>query len=179
LSALLLLSRGIDRLNAGFAAVADWFVLVAVLISAGNALMRYAFNITSNAYLEVQWYLFAAIVMLGASYTLKLNEHVRVDVVYGSLPEAAKLCIDAVGIVLFMTPFCLYMLWLSWPFFWDSFVTGEMSNNDGGLVRWPAKLVLPVGFFLLFLQGMSELIKRIAALTGRIQLDQHYERPVQ
>ena len=179
MAALLALSRAVDRLNAGFAWLAEYLVLAAVLISAGNAVMRYAFNITSNAYLEVQWYMFAGIVMLGAAYTLRLNEHVRVDIVYANLSPFRQMMVDAVGILLFLMPFTLYMLYLSWPFFSDSFRMQEMSGNPGGLIRWPAKLVLPLGFFLLFLQGLSELIKRIAAMTGHLDLDVHYEKPVQ
>ena len=154
MAALLALSRAIDRLNAGFACIAEYLVFAAILVSAGNALMRYVFNITSNAYLEVQWYMFAAIVMLAAAYTLRLNEHVRVDLVYANLSDRGRLLIDIFGIVLFLMPFTLYMLYLAWPFFWDSFISGETSSNEGGLIRWPAKIVLPLGFLLLFLQGV-------------------------
>jgi TRAP-type mannitol/chloroaromatic compound transport system permease small subunit len=176
---LLAISRAIDRLNAGFAYLAEYLVFIAVLVSAGNAVSRYAFNFTSNGALEAQWYMFAAIVMLGAAYTLRMNEHVRVDIIYAGLPDRVRLAVDAVGIILFLMPFTLYLVWLSWPFFWESFRFSEMSGNPGGLIRWPAKLVLPLGFFLLFLQGISELIKRIAALAGAIDLDSHYEKPVQ
>lgn len=179
MSSLIAFSRGVDRLNAGFAVVADYLVLLAVLVSAGNALMRYAFNITSNAFLEVQWYMFTGMVMLGAAYTLRLNEHVRVDIVYSALSERTRLVVDIVGIILFLLPFTLYLAYLCWPFFWGSLVSGETSNNAGGLIRWPVKLVLPLGFFLLFLQGLSELIKRVAARAGLIRLESRYERPVQ
>lgn len=173
------LSRAVDRLNAGFAVVADYLVLFAVLISAGNATVRYLLDISSNAFLEIQWYMFAAMVMLGASYTLKMNEHVRVDLVFGSLSERGRLWVDVVGITLFLLPVMGVLAWLSLPVFLNSWRSGEMSMNAGGLILWPAKLMLPLGFSLIVLQGLSELVKRIAALTGQIHLEIKYEKPLQ
>lgn len=173
------LSGAVDRLNAGFAVVADYLVLFAVLISAGNATVRYLLDISSNAFLEIQWYMFAGMVMLGASYTLKLNEHVRVDLIYGSLSERSRLWVDVVGIILFLLPVMGVLAWLSLPVFLNSYRSGEMSMNAGGLILWPAKLMLPLGFVLIVLQGLSELVKRIAALTGQIQLEIKYEKPLQ
>jgi TRAP-type mannitol/chloroaromatic compound transport system permease small subunit len=140
--------------------------MLACLISAGNATVRYAFNYSSNAWLEVQWYLFAGIVMLGASYTLVRNEHVRVDLVYGSLGTRGKLWVDVFGIICFLLPAMILLTWMTWPFFLDAFLRNEQSSNAGGLLRWPIKLLLPVGFLLLTLQGLAELIKRIALLRG-------------
>lgn len=179
MSALLRLSAGIDRLNAGFAIVADYLVLFAVLVSAGNAVLRYLFSLTSNGLLEVQWYMFAGMVLLGASYTLKLNGHVRVDILYGALSERARLWVDLFGIFVFMLPVLVFLVIVTVPFFLQSLRGGEMSMNAGGLVLWPAKLTLPLGFALLTLQGVSEAIKRIAALTGSIRVDTTYEQPVQ
>ena len=176
---LLALSRWIDALNEKFGWVADWLVLLSCLISAGNAFSRYAFGISSNAWLEIQWYMFAAVVMLGASYTLKKNEHVRVDIVYANVSTRRQIGIDIFGFVLFMLPATVIMAYLCWPIFHNSWAIGETSSNAGGLIRWPVKLVLPVGFALLSLQGISELIKRIAMLTGHIKADLHYERPLQ
>lgn len=179
MTALLSLSSRIDWLNQKFAVVASWSVFLACMISAGNALVRYGFNMSSNGLLEIQWYFFSAMFMLGAAYTLKLNEHVRVDVVYMSVGDRGRLMIDAFGFIFFFFPVVLVMLWLSWPFFMESWITGETSTNPGGLVRWPVKLILPLGFFLLLLQGISEFIKRIAALRGEIKLDSRYEKPLQ
>jgi TRAP-type mannitol/chloroaromatic compound transport system permease small subunit len=159
-------SRAMDKLSGAFGWVADWMVLAACAISAGNATMRYALNYSSNAWLEVQWYLFAGIVMLGASYTLVRNEHVRVDLVYGALGTRGKLWVDVFGIILFLLPAMVLLAWMTWPFFLDAFLRNEQSSNAGGLVRWPVKLLLPVGFLLLVLQGLAELIKRIALLRG-------------
>jgi TRAP-type mannitol/chloroaromatic compound transport system permease small subunit len=155
-----------DRVSGAFGWVADWCVLLACAISAGNATMRYTINYSSNAWLEVQWYLFAGIVMLGASYTLVRNEHVRVDLVYGSLSTRGKLWVDVFGILLFLLPAMALLTWMTWPFFLDAFYRNEHSSNAGGLLRWPVKLLLPVGFLLLVLQGISELIKRVALLRG-------------
>ncbi len=178
-SGLLAVSRGIDRASRAFGLVAEWLVLAACLISAGNATIRYLFSYSSNAYLEIQWYLFGALVFLGASYTLRENGHVRVDLVYSWVSERTRLRIDAIGFAVFLIPACLYMTYLCTPFFVRSFQIGEMSNNAGGLILWPIKLVLPVGFALLALQGVSELIKRIAALNGDVTLDTRYEQPLQ
>ena len=149
------------------------------LVSAGNAFSRYAFSLSSNAWLEIQWYMFGAMVMLGASYTLKRNEHVRVDIVYANLPTRAQIWVDILGAVLFLLPAMTILCYLSWPVFYNAWVEHEMSANAGGLLRWPIKIFLPLGFALVTLQGVSELIKRVAMLTGRMQADLHYERPLQ
>ena len=172
-------SRGIDAMNEKIGFIAEWLVLLSCLISAGNAFSRYAFNLSSNAWLEIQWYMFAAVVMLGASYTLKKNEHVRVDIVYANVSTRRQIGIDIFGFILFMLPATIIMAYLSWPIFHNSWMQGETSVNAGGLIRWPVKLMLPVGFFLLSLQGVSELIKRIAMITGHMKADLHYERPLQ
>jgi len=176
---LLRLSRAIDAVNERLGWVADWLVLLSCLISAGNAFSRYAFGISSNAWLEIQWYMFGALVMLGASYTLKRNEHVRVDIVYSNVSTRRQIGIDIFGFILFMLPATAIMTYLSWPIFYNSWMLGEVSSNAGGLLRWPVKILLPIGFALLTLQGISELIKRIAMLTGHMQADLHYERPLQ
>ena len=163
---LLAFSRGVDAMNAAFGRLADWLVLLACVVSAGNAFLRYGFSLGSNAWLELQWYLFAGVVMLGASYTLFRNEHVRVDLVYGSLRERARLWVDVIGIALFLLPAMALLAWMTWPFFVDSWNRGEMSSSPGGLIRWPAKILLPLGFALMTAQGLSELIKRIALLRG-------------
>lgn len=179
MGALLALSRAIDALNERVGRLADWCVLLAVVISAGNALVRYGFSYSSNAWLEIQWYLFAGMFMLGAPYTLKRNEHVRVDVIYGALPPRAKLWVDLLGAILFLMPPVLIIGWMSWPLFMDSWRSGEVSSNAGGLIRWPVKLLMPVGFGLLALQGISEIIKRIAALAGYGDMTVDYEKPLQ
>jgi TRAP-type mannitol/chloroaromatic compound transport system permease small subunit len=179
MGALLGFSRAVDRLNAWVAVVADYLVLLAVLISAGNAGVRYLFSYSSNAFLEIQWYMFAGMVMLGASYTLKLNEHVRVDVIYSSLSDRGRLWVDIVGIVLFLLPVVGFLVVLSVPFFTRSFLSGEMSMNAGGLILWPAKLMIPLGFILVLLQGLSELIKRVATLQGLIHPGLRYVKPLQ
>ena len=179
MQALLALSRVIDAVNEKLGWIADWLVLLSCLISAGNAFSRYAFSISSNAWLEIQWYMFGALVLLGASYTLKKNEHVRVDIVYSNISTRRQIWIDIFGGILFMMPATLILAYLSWPVFYNSWALGEISSNAGGLVRWPIKIFLPVGFALLSLQGISELIKRIAMLTGHMKADLNYERPLQ
>ena len=176
---LLAISRAIDKLNEKLAVIADWLVLLSCLISAGNAFSRYAFSISSNAWLEIQWYMFGALVLLGASYTLRRNEHVRVDIVYSNLSTRRQICVDIFGGILFLLPATIILAYLSWPVFYNSWVQGEISTNAGGLIRWPIKIFLPLGFALLSLQGISELIKRVAMLTGHMQADLHYERPLQ
>ena len=176
---LLGLSGAIDRLSAWAGRLAAWCVLIACLISAGNALSRYAFGASSNAWLEIQWYLFAAMVLLGAAHTLRVNEHVRVDIVYGALPARGRIWVDLVGGVLFLLPSMAMIGWMSWSYFAESFAIGEMSNNAGGLPRWPVKLLLPLGFALLTAQGLSEVIKRVAVLTGRAQAIPRYGKPAQ
>ena len=161
---LLAFSRAVDRISGVFGRVADWMVLLACLISAGNAFLRYGFSAGSNAWLEAQWYLFAGMVMLGASWTLLRNEHVRVDLVYGSLGFRARIWVDILGLLIFLLPAMLLLAWMTWPFFLDAWVRGETSASPGGLIRWPVKLLMPLGFGLMVLQGMSELIKRIALL---------------
>ena len=176
---LISLSRAIDALNDRLGRLANWLVLAACLISAGNAMSRYAFDLSSNAWLEVQWYLFAAIVMFGASYTLRMNEHVRVDIVYTHLSDRGKIWLDLVGTAVFLVPSMLMVAYLSWPFFLQSWSIREVSGNAGGLIRYPVKFLVPVGFLLVALQGVSEIIKRAAALHGDARYVTHYERPVQ
>ena len=179
MNGLLVLSRLIDSINDRFALVAKWAVFASCFISAANAIVRYGFNYSSNAYLEIQWYLFAACVMLGASQVLRVNEHVRVDVIYGLYSGRVQALIDLIGLTLFMLPSMAVMIYFSWPLFDKMFISGEMSSNAGGLIRWPAMLMLPLGFGLLFAQGVSESIKRVAWLMHRYEADFHYERPLQ
>ena len=178
---LLAFSRVVDAFNERVSYIANWLVLLSCLISAGNAFSRYAFSVSSNAWLEIQWYMFAVIVMLGASYTMKRNEHVRVDIFYMTLSRRGQLWVDILGTLVFLLPTCTILAWLSWPFFMQSFNVYEHSSNAGGLLRWPIKLVLPLGFALVALQGLSELIKRVAFLNGYAvdSLEAHYERPTQ
>ena len=168
MSLLLAISRSIDRLNEAVGQTVKWLVLAAVLISAGNAVVRYSLNRSSNAWLEIQWYLFAAVFLLCAGYTLLRNEHVRIDVIAGRLSRRAQTWIDIFGCVFFLLPMAVIIMWLSWPMFMDSYVRHEISGDAGGLVRWWVKLLIPVGFFLLALQGVSELIKRVAFLMRLI-----------
>lgn len=202
MNALLAFARGIDWLTDRFGTLAAWAVLLSCLISAANAVVRYGLDISSNAFLEIQWYLFAACVMLGASQVLRLNEHVRVDLIYTRLRGHGKVYVDLFGLLVFLLPVMLYAGWLSWDFFLvklttgmrpeDSiaslglggylaklFTSGEVSGNAGGLIRWPAALMLPLGFALVSLQGVSEVIKRIAYLNHRLEMSTHYERPLQ
>lgn len=176
---LLTLASGIDRITRFFGILAAVLVAMACAISAGNALSRYAFDASSNAFLEIQWQLFAATFLLGTAHVLRLNEHVRVDLFYGSLSDRAKLWVDVFGYVVFFFPVCFIMLEMAFPWAWHSYLQGEMSANAGGLPVWPAKLLLPFGFVLLTLQGVAEFIRRIAALRGEIALDVRYEKPVQ
>jgi TRAP-type mannitol/chloroaromatic compound transport system permease small subunit len=176
---LLAISRGIDWLNTQFAIVANWLVLLAALISAGNAGSRYLFSESSNGWLEIQWYMFAGMVLLGGPYTLKMNEHVRVDLFYGMASERTRIWIDIVGGSLFLLPICVILTYFTWPWFVESWTINEASSNAGGLVRWPVKLLLPIGFFLMAIQGVSEIIKRVAALEHVIDADFKYEKPLQ
>ena len=176
---LLQASRFIDAVNDKFGALATWLVLIACLISTGNAISRHFFNASSNAWLEVQWYMFAAMVLLGGPYTLKVNEHVRVDVLYSSVSERTRLWIDILGGLLFLLPICVILTYFTWPWFVESWVGNEASSNAGGLIRWPVKLLLPVGFALMALQGISEIIKRVAALEHVIDIEFKYEKPLQ
>ena len=162
------LSRGIDKLNEAIAGFVSWALLAAVIICAVNALVRYTFKMSSNAWLEIQWYLFAAVFMLASAHTLKRDEHVRIDVITGHFSRRTQVWIDLAGYLLFLLPVCLLIFYYGIPFFRYSLLTGESSSSAGGLIVWPAKLLVPVGFFLLLLQGVSEIIKRIAYLAGRI-----------
>ncbi|WP_394791586.1 TRAP transporter small permease subunit [Rhodoferax sp.] len=179
MSVLLKLALGMDWISHQMGRLAAWTVLGAALISAGNAFVRYGLDISSNGWLEIQWYLFATTVMLGAPVVLKLNEHVRVDIFYGKLKGNGPVYVDLFGLVVFLLPVMSVIAWLSWPLFIGMFRSGEMSNNAGGLIRWPAMMLLPLGFALMFLQGLAEVIKRIAYLQGKFQMDTHYEKPVQ
>jgi TRAP-type mannitol/chloroaromatic compound transport system permease small subunit len=164
--ALLKLSKLIDAVNEWIGKLTMWLVLAAVIISAGNATLRKAFNIGSNAWLEIQWYLFGAVFMLGVGYVMLKNAHVRIDFISGKLSKRTNAIIDAVGIVVFTIPLAIIMIDLGWPMFERAWTTGEMSQNAGGLIRWPAWALLPLGFAILLLQALSELIKRIAFITG-------------
>jgi TRAP-type mannitol/chloroaromatic compound transport system permease small subunit len=166
--ALLKFSQAVDWLNAQVGKWVIWLILGSTVISGVNAMVRKAFNVSSNAYLEVQWYLFAGAFLLAAGYTLLQGEHVRIDVVNSRLPKRAQVWIDIIGFSFFLTPMCLIVLYFGVPFFLQGYHSGEMSNNAGGLVRWPVYLLMPVGFALLLLQGLSELVKRIAFLRGLI-----------
>jgi TRAP-type mannitol/chloroaromatic compound transport system permease small subunit len=176
---LFALSAAIDWLNARLGMVANGLVLFACLVSAGNAMVRYAFDNSSNAWLELQWYMFAVIVMFGASYTLQRNEHVRVDILYLHYGERGQAWCDLLGTVFFLVPACAFLGWLSWPFFLQSYATNETSMNAGGLLRWPIKLVLPLGFALVMIQGISEIIKKAAFLLGYRIVAARYVRPDQ
>jgi len=166
LGALLGVSKLIDTINEWVGKGIMWLVLAAVLISAGNAVMRKAFDISSNAFLEIQWYLFAAVFMLGSGYVFLRNGHVRIDFISSKLSKRTNTIIDIVGMVMFTVPLSLILINLSWPVFERAWISGEMSQNAGGLIRWPVFLLIPVGFSLLMLQCASELIKRFAFLTG-------------
>ncbi len=163
---LMRLSKAIDAMNERIGRTVYWLVLVAVLVSAGNAIVRKLFNMSSNAFLELQWYLFSGIFLLCAGYTLLRNEHVRIDVLAGRLSAKGQTWIDILGTVLFLLPMTLLFIYLSWPVFVRTFTHNEISTNAGGLWIWPARLLVPIGFTLLALQGLSELTKRIAFLTG-------------
>jgi TRAP-type mannitol/chloroaromatic compound transport system permease small subunit len=168
MKALLAISRGIDALNERIGRLVFWCVLIMVLVSAANATSRYALNLASNAWLELQWYLFAAVFLLCSGYTLLHNEHIRIDVVSSQLSRRAQIWIDVFGLVVFLLPMSLFIMWLSWPVFMNAWNSGEISGSAGGLIRWPARLLVPAGFLLLSAQGVSELIKRIAYLRGVI-----------
>lgn len=166
MSLLLNISRLIDFVSGLIGKMAMWLILVATLISTGNAVVRKVFGTSSNAWLEIQWYLFAAVFMLGGGYAFLRNAHVRIDFISGKFSDRTRNWIDVFGIVVFLFPLCYMMATLGWPLFERAWTSGEMSSNSGGLIRWPVYLLIPVGFALLFAQGVSELIKRIAFLTG-------------
>ena len=168
MSALLRLSRLIDSLSEFVGRWVAWLILAAVLISAVNAVVRTLFNMSSNGFLEIQWYLFAAVFLLAAGYTMLRGEHVRIDVILGRFSKRTQIKIEAVCIVIFLFPFCINVITLVWPLVVKAYVTGEMSSNAGGLIRWPVFAMVPIGFALLLMQGVSELIKRIAFLQGLI-----------
>ena len=177
MNSLLTLARAIDALNERVGRITIWLVLVATLISAGNALVRYVLSDSSNAWLEIQWYLFGAIFLLGAGYTLKHNGHVRIDILYGRLGKRGQAWIDLLGSLLFLLPLACLMAWLAWPIFAEAWRTMEHSSDSGGLLRWPVKLLLPLGFGLLALQGVAEIIKRIGVLSGQYVLPE--EKPAE
>jgi TRAP-type mannitol/chloroaromatic compound transport system permease small subunit len=168
MKSLLGLSRAIDKLTEVVGKGTMWLVLLTTLISAGNAIVRKAFDMSSNGLLEIQWYLFAAVFMLGAGYVFLRNAHVRIDFVSSRLAPRTRNWVDIIGIVCVLLPFCFIVINLSWPFFLGAYTSGEMSQNAGGLIRWPAYLLVPLGFALLAIQGVSELIKRFAYLGGHI-----------
>jgi len=179
MKSLLALARGIDLLNDGFAVIAKWAVFAACFVSAANAFVRYGFDYSSNAYLEIQWYLFAVCVMFGAAQVLRVNEHVRVDLLYTRYPARVKVLVDLMGLTLFLLPMAVLIIWLSWPIAVDQFMSGERSSNAGGLVRWPVTATIPLGLALLMLQGLAEIVKRVGWLMNIHEMDTHYERPLQ
>ena len=165
---LMAISRAIDGLNDRIAAVVAWGLLAAVLVCAANALIRYSLNASSNAWLEIQWYLFAAVFLLAAPHTLRRDEHVRIDVIVGRFSRRTQVWIDLFGFFLFLLPICCVILYYGIPFGLESVRSAEMSSNSGGLIVWPAKVLVPIGFALMILQGLSEIIKRIEYLRGRL-----------
>jgi len=173
MQALLKFSKAVDWLNRQVGKYVIWLILASTVVSAINAIVRKAFNVSSNAYLEVQWYLFAATFLLCSAYTLLNGEHVKIDVLYGHWSKRAQMWIDVFGFSCFLLPFCSAILWFSVPFFLKGFYSGEVSSNAGGLIRWPVYAMIPLGFGLLFLQGVSELIKRLAFLMGLIEDPTH------
>lgn len=166
---LLRISALIDAINSRIGDIVKWFILAAVLVSTANAIIRKVFNTSSNSWLELQWYLFGAVFMLGAAYTFLKNEHIRIDVVTGNFRKRTRDWIDVFGHIFFLIPFCWIMIWHGWPFFVRSFQINELSMNAGGLLQWPAKFLVPAGFVLLLAQAFSELIKRIAILRGEME----------
>lgn len=165
---LLSLSRGIDALNERVGKSVMWLILAAVLVSSGNAIVRKVLSDSSNAWLELQWYLFSVVFLFAAGYTLLHNEHIRIDVIAGRWSARTRAWVDVFGTLVFLLPISLIIMDLSWPIFMNAWRSGEISSNAGGLIRWPARLMIPVGFFLLVIQAVSELIKRIAFLKGLI-----------
>ncbi len=172
MQSFLKISTAIDAINNRIGQTVKWLILAAVIVSTANAIIRKVFNVSSNSWLELQWYLFGTVFMLGAAYTFLKNEHIRIDIVTGNFSKRVRDWIDIIGHVLFLLPFAWIMIYHSVPFFYRSFLIGESSMNAGGLTVWPAKILLPIGFILLFAQGISELIKRIAILRGEM-VDPH------
>ena len=168
MKALLALSRWIDALNERVGKATYWLILVAVLVSTGNAVVRYTFDMSSNAWLEIQWYLFSFVFLFCAGYTLLHNQHVRIDIITSNFSKRVQTWVEISGTVFFLMPMAIAIMWLSWPVFVDAYRSNEVSANAGGLPVWPGRLMLPVGFLLLVLQGLSELIKRVAFLQGLI-----------
>jgi TRAP-type mannitol/chloroaromatic compound transport system permease small subunit len=173
MAALLALSRWIDAVTTAIGKSVSWLLLAAVLISTANAILRKTLDMSSNAWLEVQWYLFGTVFMMAAAYALLKNEHVRIDIVSANWSKRTRDIIDLVLHIIFLVPFAALMTYLAWPWFWLSFNSGEVSSNAGGLVIWPAKLAVLLGFALLLLQAFSEIIKRFAVVTGRIEDPRH------
>jgi TRAP-type mannitol/chloroaromatic compound transport system permease small subunit len=178
-SALLKFALGMDWISEKFGILASWTVLFAAMISAGNAFVRYGVDWSSNSLIEIQWYLFAYMVMVGAPLVLKLNEHVRVDLIYGKLKGNTPVYVDLFGLVVFLVPVIALLMYLSWGYFANTFSSGEMSQNAGGLIRWPVVLSMPLGFGMVLLQGLAEIIKRVAYLQGKYEMNTHYEKPLQ
>jgi TRAP-type mannitol/chloroaromatic compound transport system permease small subunit len=168
---LLRFSRLIDAVNERVGRTVYWLILIMTIISTLNAVSRKAFNFSSNAFLEIQWYLFAAVFLLGAGYTLLKDEHVRIDVIVSKFSKKGQIWIDIIGTLLFLLPFTLIILYYGWPYFMLSFQSQEWSSSPGGLIVWPVKLLIPLGFFLLFLQGVSRLIKLIGTLQGKVDME--------
>jgi TRAP-type mannitol/chloroaromatic compound transport system permease small subunit len=180
MSLLLSLARLIDAINEKIGLAVSWALLLAVLICAGNAIIRYSLNMSSNAWLEIQWYLFAAMFMLASAYTLKRNEHVRIDVIVGRFSRRTQAIIDILGFLFFLLPVSLLILYFAIPYAMESIRNQEVSSNAGGLILWPAKLLIPVGFVLMILQGFSELIKRLGFLAGLVdasEFEKHAANP--
>jgi TRAP-type mannitol/chloroaromatic compound transport system permease small subunit len=180
MSFLLALSRLIDTINEKIGHAVSWALLVAVLICSGNAIVRYGLNISSNAWLEIQWYLFSAIFLLASAYTLRRNEHVRIDVIVSHFSKRTQVCIDLFGFIFFLLPMASIILYYAVPYAFISFSEQEYSSNAGGLIVWPAKILIPIGFFLLLMQGISELIKRIGYLQGKVdasEFEKHAATP--
>lgn len=167
MKALLALAQWIDAINRRVGRAVTWLILLAVLVSATNATVRKLFNVSSNAWLELQWYLFGGVFLLAAGYTLLKNEHVRVDVLSSRFSRRTQIWIEILGVLLFLLPACIVIMWLSWPVFMDAYVNNEQSSNAGGLIRWPAKLLIPIGFALLVAAGVSHLIKCVGFLRGQ------------
>ena len=176
---LIAISAFIDVVNKQLSKIASWLVLICCLISAGNAFSRYLINMSSNAWLEIQWYMFGAMFLLGAGYALKYDEHVRVDVLFSKMTPRQQAWLDVFGGIFFLMPMAVIIGWLSIPMVINSFRIWEHSNDPGGLLRWPIKIVIPIGFALLAIQGIAEIVKKYAIATGVREPGKAYERPVQ